>query len=181
MTITICFLFFTIYYTISSTLQHNNSTFQSNGYQNAVNNYENISQTLLYNHETYYGNNNEKNEFDEYVVTYHEDVYYCINQDIAKCIFTALVISADHDHRIPSIQEIDAITEEKGSFDSLKDVPYYNYEKSVSNLNAYHDDIYDLCYGYDNHYIILKDSIVFDLQLKDNTNLKKLITYYINK
>ena len=92
-----------------------------------------------------------------------------------------MVINADHDHRIPSIQEIDAITEEKGSFDSLKDVPYYNYEKSVSNLNAYHDDIYDLCYGYDNHYIILKDSIVFDLQLKDNTNLKKLITYYINK
>ena len=47
-----------------------------------------------------------------------------------------MVISADHDHRIPSIQEIDAITEEKGSFDSLKDVPYYNYEKSVSNFKT---------------------------------------------
>lgn len=79
------------------------------------------------------------------------------------------------------MQEIDRITEEKGSFDSLKDVPFYNYEKSAAHLNAYHDQDYDLCYGYDDNYIVMKDKTVFSLQLKDDTDLHQLLDYYFNK
>lgn len=174
-------LIFIITYQIPFILPHHDHTTQLNNYQNATNNYKDISRTLIYRHETYYGNDNEKNEFDEYINTYREDIYYCLNQDIAKSIFAALTINMDHERRIPNVQEIDSITEAKGSFDSLKDVPFYNYEKSAMNLTNYHDHTYDLCYGYDNRYIVLKENIVFDLQLKDNTSLSQLVTYYSNR
>lgn len=176
-------LFFIIsYLTISSVFDRDEQCFpQSNGYQSAANNYESQSRTLLYNHETYYGHDNDKDQLNSYIQTYSEDIYYCINEDIAQSVFAALIINADHDRRIPDMQEIDRITEEKGSFDSLKDVPFYNYEKSAAHLNAYHDQDYDLCYGYDDNYIVMKDKTVFSLQLKDDTDLHQLLDYYFNK
>lgn len=170
-----------IYQNIPSLLPDEDRMIPSNDYQNAAYNYQRTSQTLLYDHQTYYGNDNEKNEFDEYIDSYCYDIYYCINQDIAKKIFSALVINTDHQRRIPDWPEIDAITEEKGSFDSLKDVPFYSYQKSASHLKSYNDLPYDLCYGYDNRYLILQDHIVLDLQLKDNLDLEKLVTYYLNQ
>lgn len=179
----IVFLFFIIIYQVVPSVFHDDEQNlpRSNGYQSAANNYESQSRTLLYNHETYYGNDHEKDQFDNYLETYREDIYSCINQDVAQNVFAALIINADHDRRVPDMPEIDAITEEKGSFDSLKDVPFYNYKKSASHLTAYHDQLYDLCYGYDDHYIIIKNNTVFSLQLKDDTNLHQLITYYLNK
>ena len=166
---------------LPKTLIQENTSAVSNEYHNAASNYQSQSRTLLYEKKSYYGHDHAKNEFDEYIETYHHDIYSCRNQNIASRIFAALVINADHERRVPDWSVIEAITEEKGSFDSLKDVPFYSYEKSAAAFNTYHDSAYDLCYGKNNHYLIIKNHTVLDLQVKDPADLKKLITYYLGQ
>lgn len=181
MTILIFFLYTGGFYMVNSYFQPSEqSQKETYGYQSDEHNYQETSFSLFYQQKSNYGTGKLKNEFDEYEETYRETIYTCCNQDIAQRIFAALIINGDHDRRIPEQKTIDEYTEKYGSFSTIKDVPYYQYEKSAANLTAYHFTGGDLCYGYDDHYFILKNNIVFQLKLKNDIDIEKLLAYYNN-
>lgn len=154
------------------------STPHSLAYESDTYNFSDSTYTLFYNVNSYYGNSDEKDEFDEYVQTYRETIYQCRNQTIAQSIFRALVRDADCQRRTPDDDEIERITEEKGSFDSIRDVPFYSYQTSLKNLKHYYYKNVDICCGYDCYYLMIKDNIVYDLQIKDHVDIQKLIDFY---
>lgn len=154
------------------------STPSSQAYEKDTHNFSHTTRTLLYTIIANYGTSNQKNEFDEYNQTYRETIYICQNETIAKCIFRALVKDADQQRRVPSDEEIDRIVEEKGEFSTLEDVPFYDYQTSLDHLTSYQFHNIDICCGYDNNYVAIKDHIVYDLTVKDGTDIQKLINFY---
>lgn len=150
----------------------------STAYQSDIYNYSDTQHELFYVSSIHYGTSNDKDEFDEYIQTYRETIYQCKNKAIAKSIFRALIRDTDYYSRIPSDEEIDRITDEKGSFSSYEDVPYYSYQKSIQNLKQHHYKNVDICYSYKNNYIAIKNNIVYDLSVKEGTDIEKLIDFY---
>lgn len=154
------------------------SSQNSTAYQSDVYNFSQTTTTLFYVEDYKYGTLDKKNEFDEYIQTYSETVYNCRNEWIAKSIFRCLVRDASYQKRMPSDEEIEKITNEKGSFNSYEDVPFYSYQKSLNDLTHYEIKNTDICCGYDHHFIAIKDHVVYDFLLKDNTDIQKLVQFY---
>lgn len=178
-TILAILLFIGTHHIISdSFIQEDVGSKTSTAYQSDVYNYAQHTRGLLYTINTRYGTSDKKNEFDQYIQTYRETIYQCRNETIAKSIFRALVRDSDNERRMPSDEEIDRIAQEKGSFSSIDDVPFYSYQKSLKNLKQYSFKNTDICCGYDNNYIAIRDNIVYDLVVKENTDIQKLIDFY---
>ena len=80
-------------------------------------------------------------EVDEPVYSY-EGYYQCANTFISKNIFKELVVEHEREERMPSDEEINKITDEKGSWSS-DEVKYDTYQNVLKKYKSNHSKYFD--------------------------------------
>lgn len=110
----------------------------------------------------------------------YENINSCMNKDIALEVFKNKIIYYEREARMPTNEEIDRITEEKGSWTS-NDVPYSSYEQAASQMKVYQSFLVDQCYYNDYAFIALKNNIVIVcyIQAEDNY-IDNILHHYFN-
>ena len=80
-------------------------------------------------------------EVDEPIYSY-EGYYQCANTFISKNIFKELVVEHEREERMPSDEEINKITDEKGSW-SRDEVKYDTYQNVLKKYKSNHSKYFD--------------------------------------
>ena len=80
-------------------------------------------------------------EGDEPIYSY-EGYYQCANTFISKNIFKELVVEREREERMPSNEEINKITDEKGSWSS-DEVKYDTYQNVLKKYKSNHSKYFD--------------------------------------
>ncbi len=130
---------------------------------------------IFYDESCFYGDDGGDDLDQANNDSYIERLYECRNASIANAIYEYQIEQTEHDSRIPSEEELMAMTE---PFDSNRDVEYKSYAAAILSMDEIESSKIDSGYGIDNSFVMIKDNRVLYVELNERYEIPELINAY---
>ncbi len=139
-------------------------------------NYTINENALLYHSIGYFGTQEPVAENIEYLSEYKEIRYFGITDFLAQEIFRFKV--EDLEHRSRGWSDLDQLLLEAGGTKPLLEYP--SYQEATISLEPIDSKKIDAGYQWEDHYVILKDRMVLEVELDQDLAIADLIDYYLS-